>query len=97
MTRKQEICTLIRDTIRSFLPEGEVEIILFGSQAGTTELKHSDFDIGLVSVASISPVVLTKIRFALEELPMLYPVDLVELSKTPQGFQNYALSHCERI
>jgi len=97
MTRKQEICLLIRDAIRSFLPQDEVGIILFGSQAGTVELKRSDFDVGLISSAPIPPVILTEIRFALEELPMLYPVDLVELSNAPPAFQKYALAHSQTI
>jgi hypothetical protein len=97
MTRKQEIRIQIRDAIRPFFPAGTVKIVLFGSQANSPELQRADFDIGLISSESIPPSVLTTIREALEDLPVLYPIDLVEMSKMSTSFQRFALAHSETL
>lgn len=69
---------------------------LFGSQANQPELKRSDFDLGWPE-APLSGRTLGAILMDLEELPMLYPVDVVDFSRVRESFRAVALRNTEPL
>jgi predicted nucleotidyltransferase len=97
MERKEEIREMLRKALRSVLPSAETRFILFGSQARSEELVRADFDIGILNTTSIPAAVMVRLRDTVDDLPMLYPVDLVDLSIVPEGFRSFAISSGEDL
>jgi hypothetical protein len=97
ISRKETIRAMLRNAVRSYLPDRDVLLVLFGSQASGPELKLADFDIGILGRAAIDPVLMTLIRGQIDELPMLYPVDNVDLRCVPDAFREFALQQGEQL
>ncbi|MDI6802655.1 MAG: nucleotidyltransferase domain-containing protein [Bacteroidota bacterium] len=68
-------------------------VILFGSRASGQNKKHSDFDIGILGEKSLSIADFYKLKDALDELPTLYTIDLVDFNKVSKSFRNEALKN----
>lgn len=69
------------------------KLILFGSRATGKYKERSDFDLGILSGESDNFVSLCKLKDALDELPTLYSIDLVDLNNVPVSFRNEALKN----
>lgn len=69
------------------------KLILFGSRATGKNKERSDFDLGILSGESINFVSLYKLKDALDELPTLYSIDLVDLNNVSASFRNEALKN----
>ena len=68
-------------------------IILFGSRSGGQNKKRSDFDIGILGEKALSIADFYKLKDALDELPTLYTIDLVDFNKVSDTFRNEALKN----
>lgn len=77
--------------------KGNYKVFLFGSQAGSSELKRADIDVGIEAEKPLSNLQETLIWNALEELPTLYKFDLVDFKKTDKKFRKIALKNIEKI
>jgi predicted nucleotidyltransferase len=64
---------------RAILGEG-TRIVWFGSWARGAAAARSDLDIAVSIGTPIAPEVMAELRSAVEELPTLYRIDLVDLS-----------------
>ncbi len=69
------------------------KLILFGSRATGKNKERSDFDPGILSGESVNFVSLYKLKDALDELPTLYSIDLVDLNNVSASFRNEALKN----
>lgn len=72
----QEIVTIVRRTIDS----PHYRIFLFGSRAAATANPRSDYDIAIESQLPISASVMSELRDALDKLPILQKIDLVNVA-----------------
>jgi predicted nucleotidyltransferase len=63
------------------------KVYLFGSQATGYAGRISDIDIAILPLQPIPLWVFAELREALEESPILYPVDVVDLSETDLHFR----------
>ena len=70
---------------------------VFGSQANKALLKRSDIDVGIIAENKITPQQLSKISAEIEDLPMLYKVDLVNFEDTDSGFRAIAIQNIELL
>ena len=68
-------------------------VILFGSRASQKNEKRSDFDIGILGEKSLSIADFYKLKDALDELPTLYTIDLVDFNKVSDAFRAEALKN----
>ena len=69
----------LKDFLKRFFENDEVEIYLFGSRARGDNSPFSDVDIGILASGDISDK-LTLLREILEESNFPYKVDLVDLT-----------------
>ncbi|GAB6065182.1 nucleotidyltransferase domain-containing protein [Aquifex pyrophilus] len=68
----------LKNFLREFFKDEEVEVYLFGSRAKGTHGKHSDVDIAIFSEKDLSDRI-TVLREILEESNLPYEVDIVDL------------------
>lgn len=91
---KDEIIARVVKTIRSRLGE-EYKIFLFGSWASGDALPESDIDIGILGREKVSWDVMVEILEAIEALPTLRKIDIVDLKTKEPSFKNYVLSYAK--
>ena len=80
----------VAGAVRARLPVG-YRALLFGSKATGQAGARSDWDIGIVGPAPLDGAILERIREALDEVPTLATVEVVDLSTVPEGFRDRAL------
>lgn len=94
MTRKEEIKQMIKKVIAEHL-KGNYELFLFGSQAGLTELKRADIDVGVDAGRPLTLREQSLIWNGLDDLPTLYRFDVVDFTKVKPEFKKVALNKIE--
>ena len=70
---------------------------VFGSQANCKELKRADIDIGIMPEGLITDLKLSVICADIENLPMLYKIDLVDFTNADERFKSVALNNIEAL
>jgi len=68
----------------------EYRVFLFGSRAGGTARRGSDYDIGIEGPARLDLSTLFVIQNEVEELPTLHKIDIVDFTGTSASFQRVA-------
>ena len=90
--------SMIRETLLSFRSElAQEHVYFFGSRVSGKARERSDFDVAIDSALPVEPRLLARIRTALDELPMLYRVDLVDLACVPAPVRSEMLGGVELI
>ncbi len=77
-TRPQEVATAVARLAKDLLGN-EVEVRWFGSWPKGTAWPGSDIDIALAAQTPIPLDQMSKLREAIDELPTLYTVDVVDM------------------
>lgn len=67
-------------------------VFLFGSWVRGGAVPASDIDVGILPETALPPGLLSRLRDALEESDVPYPVDLVDLSEAEPGFRRRVLA-----
>jgi predicted nucleotidyltransferase len=96
MTREEEIKAMIKQTLAGF--SGSLQghqVILFGSRAGGEPRPASDFDIGIQGEQPLASEIFRDIEDALESLPTLYEIELVDLNRVTPAFLKMATGKTE--
>jgi predicted nucleotidyltransferase len=97
MERRQQILFWLKEVLTNNLNGIRYHAFIFGSQANKTALIRSDIDLGIIAEDEISNLRLSKIQAAIEELPMLYNVDLVNFKDVDERFKSIALKNVEAL
>jgi len=97
MTRKEEIKALVRETLARRLAGRRYRAFLFGSQANRPDLKPADIDVGILADEPLPTTLLAQISEDLEELPTLYPFDVVDFNRVKESFRRVALQSTEPL
>ena len=96
--REVQVKSMIRDTLLRFRGElVEAHVYFFGSRVSGKARERSDFDVGIDSDAPVEPRLFARIRTALDELPTLYRIDLVDLTCVPAPVRAEMLGCVEAI
>ncbi|MBD1392339.1 nucleotidyltransferase domain-containing protein [Mucilaginibacter glaciei] len=95
MERKAQIKDWLKQILDIYLSGVKYQAFLFGSQANLDILKRADIDLGIWAEKPIDNAVLVQITNSIEDLPMLFKVDLVDFSQVNDVFKNVALSNME--
>lgn len=96
MTREEEIKAMIKQALARFSGSlQDHQVILFGSRAGGPARPASDFDIGIKGEKPLAAKTFSDIEDALESLPTLYKIELVDLSRVSPSFLETANSKAE--
>jgi predicted nucleotidyltransferase len=96
VNRKEEIKSMIRQVTDIYLVTN-YSVFLFGSQAGSAELKRADIDVGIEAEQPLSLLEESLIWNALEDLPTLYNFDLIDFKKADEKFREIALQNIEML
>lgn len=95
MDRKQQIFYWLKEILEANLAGINYRAFIFGSQANLTELRRSDIDLGILGDEPIPTQQLSKINKAIENLPMLYNIDVVDFNEVDERFKAVALRNVE--
>ena len=96
MDRRKQILFWIKEILDKNLAGVSFDAFIFGSQANRTSLIRSDIDVGIIA-DGITAYQLSKINAAIEELPMLYKIDLVNFMEVDAQFKSVALKNVEKL
>jgi predicted nucleotidyltransferase len=83
---------IIKHFVVNELANEDVAIALFGSFATSTNTGISDIDIAIIPKGKLQRWKLSIIREKLEELTILYSIDLVDFSMVSERFKKIALT-----
>ncbi len=72
-------------------------VFYFGSRVCGTGDERSDIDVGILGPEPLPLHVLARIREAVEELPTLYTIDIVDVGAADDRFQGVALRCTEDL
>jgi predicted nucleotidyltransferase len=97
MERRQQILLWIKEVLDKNLSGVSYNAFVFGSQANKTSLSRSDIDVGITSNDTITSLQLSNIYADIEELPMLYKIDLVNFKEADDQFKSVALKNVEML
>ncbi|MEW6544682.1 MAG: nucleotidyltransferase domain-containing protein [Nitrospirota bacterium] len=95
-SRATEVAQEVARLARKILGH-EAAVLWFGSWPGGRAQPHSDLDIAVSTGRLIPPDQLAVLREAVEELPTLYEVDLVDLSAVGARLKEEVLRHGVRL
>jgi len=88
--KEQVIRPLIEEVVRRIrkeVPDGSYQILLFGSWATLEALPTSDIDVGILGPGPVDPLAMARIREAIERLPTLRKIDVVDLQGVEDEFR----------
>jgi predicted nucleotidyltransferase len=84
---KKDVAGLLLDALRKYPEIRGSKIFVFGSQAVGQAHRSSDIDIGIEGKTAVPTRVLALLRADIEELPILYPVDIVDFSVAAESLK----------
>jgi predicted nucleotidyltransferase len=95
--RRLQIKEWLTATLRDNLNDITYRAFIFGSQANREELIRSDIDVGILADNEIPAINMVRISNAIEDLPMLYKIDLVDFTQVDEKFRSVALKNVEGL
>jgi predicted nucleotidyltransferase len=96
VARPTQIAREVARLARSLLGK-EAEVIWFGSWPQRKARPHSDIDVAISTGAPISPECMGNLQEAVDELPTLYEIDIVDLNATGPKLREEILKYGERL
>lgn len=80
---------------KKYLDFKKYKIFFFGSRVSGLSAERSDLDIGIEGSRPLPASLKLELEEALDELPILYKIDVVDFRKVPKKFKKEALKHIE--
>jgi len=93
----QKLNKEIRDIIGRYLDLSEYQIFFFGSRVSGKGTDRSDIDIGIEGPFPISAEIKFRIEEEIENLPILYQIEIVDFKRVPLEFREVVLQNREFI
>lgn len=75
----------------------DYQVFYFGSRVTGYGDERSDIDVGIKGSQTINMVTMLKIKEEVENLPILYKIDIVDVNQSSPIFQKVALKNIELI
>jgi predicted nucleotidyltransferase len=94
--RVEAIATAVAGLARDILG-ADVEVLWFGSWPAKRAASRSDLDIGVMARRTIPSARMEDFRQAVEDLPTLYAIDVVDLTDVGNTFRSHVLNEGRRI
>lgn len=92
-----ELQQWIKGIFDKYLPEGRYRLFFFGSRVKSNNFPRSDIDLGIEGTKELPAGVKLEIEEELQNLPILYKIDLVDFSNVSDDFKKKALKNIEEI
>ena len=87
----------VKDIIGKYLDFDQNKIFVFGSRVTGKGNERSDIDLGIEGTEEISWQAMTKIKEDIENLPILYKIDVVDFKKVSSDFYDLAKQNIEML
>jgi len=87
----------IIDIVGRYLDLNQNRIFFFGSRVAGGGNERSDIDVGIEGVEEVPWQVMAKIKEDVENLPILYKVDIVDFKKVSPDFYDLAKRDVEML
>ncbi len=94
--KREDIQDKVVRIVREHLDDA-YDILLFGSWARGNALPQSDIDIGIYGEHEVPWSVMAQIRHAVDELPTLRKIDVVDLRAKSEKFQAATLAYAKSL
>jgi predicted nucleotidyltransferase len=96
LNRAVEIAADVARLARSLLGK-DTEVIWFGSWPQGKARPRSDIDVAVSTGSAVPPERMAALREAVDELPTLYAIDVVDLNVTGPILREEILKHGQRL
>jgi uncharacterized protein len=83
--------------IRAYPELADSKVFFFGSRVTGRGDERSDIDVGIYGSEPVPPRIWLDIREAVEELPVLYKIDLIDFQRASPSFREVALQEIEEL
>lgn len=93
----QKLKKEITEIVGKYLNLSEYKIFFFGSRVSDKGDKHSDIDIGIEGSNQIPYEIMAKIKEDVENLSILYKIEIVDFKNVSSDFREVALNHQEYL
>ncbi|MBI2464384.1 nucleotidyltransferase domain-containing protein [Candidatus Peregrinibacteria bacterium] len=87
----------IRNRMEKHLDLKKYKVFIFGSRVTGKGDEHSDIDIGIEGDKPIPRVLFSNMRDEIEDIPILYTIEVVDFQRVPKEFRDIALQHIELL
>lgn len=87
----------ISEIIKRHLVSKDYRVFFFGSRVKGDNRERADIDLGIEGPTEIPPRLKFEILDELEQLPLLYKIDLVDFKNVSPKFRQEALKHLEYV
>lgn len=87
----------IIEIVGQYLNLSEHKVFFFGSRVSDKGDEHSDIDIGIEGPKEISYETMTKIKEDIDNLPILYKIEIIDFKNISSDFREVASSHQEYL
>ena len=87
----------MKGVIHTVLPDEEMKLFIFGSQAGLQEWKNADIDVGIEMKKPIDWEKLETIKSMVDGIPTVYKFDIVDFGRVSESFRTVAMKKTEPI
>lgn len=94
---QEELQERIKVVFDKYLPEGGYRLFFFGSRVKGDNSPRSDIDLGIEASGKLPSQVKLAIEEELQNLPILYKIDLVDFSNVSEDFKKTVLKDIEEI
>lgn len=90
---KQQILPIMQ----KHLDLNKYRVFVFGSRVTGKSSERSDIDIGIDGATAVSAAIMESIKEDIDNLPVLYKMDVVDFQKVSTEFRQVALQHIEQL
>jgi len=87
----------IKTIVKKYLDTSQYKVFFFGSRVSQQSHERSDIDIGIEGPQAVPTKALLDIQEEVENLPLLYTIDVVDFANVAAGFRTLAKQHREYI
>jgi len=87
----------IREIVGKYLNLGEYKVFFFGSRVLGKGSERSDIDVGIEGPKEIPSPIFLEIQEEIENLPILYKIDVVDFKRVSLEFKKIALQSTEVV
>jgi uncharacterized protein len=94
---KEKLEKEILKIVGKYLNLSEYRLFFFGSRVSDKGDEHSDIDIGIKGPKPVPSDAILSIQEELENLPVLYKIEIVDFGKVDDRFRQVALQHVEPL
>ena len=94
---KEKLEKEILNIFRKYIDLKEYKLFFFGSRVTGKGNERSDIDIGIIGKKSVPVSALSEIEDEIENMPILYKIDLVDFNNVSEKFKQVALEKIEPL